>query len=108
MESVKTAALNRRRKRLSWAETEYFSIYSLISIRTILFSSSNSDAANQIQIAQREGDYEKAAELSYGKMPSLKQQLEIEEEKVRHQELSLVHESVSVHPVLSAWNPVPF
>ena len=37
------------------------------------------ETGNQIQIAQREGDYEKAAELSYGKLPSLKQQLEIEE-----------------------------
>ncbi len=33
---------------------------------------------NQIQIAQREGNLEKAAELSYGKLPELKKQLELE------------------------------
>ena len=32
---------------------------------------------SRIQIAQREGDYEKAAELSYGKLPELKKQLEM-------------------------------
>ena len=50
---------------------------------------------NQIQIAQREGNLEKAAELSYGKLPAMKQQLEIEEEAVRKKEMALVHESVS-------------
>ncbi|MCM1261400.1 MAG: ATP-dependent chaperone ClpB [Butyrivibrio sp.] len=65
---------------------------------------------NQIQIAQRESDYEKAAELSYGKLPSLKQQLEIEEEKVSHKELSLVHESVSedeIAKIISRWTGIP-
>ena len=50
---------------------------------------------NQIQIAQREGNLEKAAELSYGKLPELKKQLEQEEEKTNARELSLVHENVS-------------
>ena len=38
---------------------------------------------HQIQIAGREGDYEKAAELTYGKLPALKKELEVEEEKAR-------------------------
>ena len=65
---------------------------------------------SQIQIAQREGDYEKAAELSYGKLPELKKQLEIEEEKVRSKELSLVHESVSeeeIGKIVSRWTGIP-
>lgn len=54
------------------------------------------DAINgQIQIAQREGDLEKAAELSYGKLPALKKQLETEEERAKSSEMTLVHESVS-------------
>ncbi|MBO5291616.1 MAG: ATP-dependent chaperone ClpB [Lachnospiraceae bacterium] len=65
---------------------------------------------SQIQIAQREGDLEKAAELSYGKLPALKQQLEIEEEKVKASDLSLVHESVSeeeIARIISRWTGIP-
>ena len=65
---------------------------------------------SQIQIAQREGDYEKAAELSYGKLPQLKKQLEIEEEKVKNAEFSLVHESVSeeeIGKIVSRWTGIP-
>ena len=65
---------------------------------------------NQIQIAQREGDYEKAAELSYGRLPALKQQLEIEEEQVKSKALSLVHESVSdeeISRIISRWTGIP-
>lgn len=69
------------------------------------------DAMNsQIQIAQREGDYEKAAELSYGKLPALRQQLEIEEQKVKDSDLSLVHESVSdeeIAKIISRWTGIP-
>lgn len=65
---------------------------------------------SQIQIAQREGDYEKAAELSYGKLPALKNQLTIEEEKVKKSDLSLVHESVSeeeIAKIISRWTGIP-
>ena len=65
---------------------------------------------SQIQIAQREGDYEKAAELSYGKLPALKSQLEAEEEKVKKSDLSLVHECVSeeeIAKIISRWTGIP-
>ena len=65
---------------------------------------------SQIQIAQREGDYEKAAELSYGKLPELKKQLEIEEEKIKDAQFSLVHESVSeeeIGKIVSRWTGIP-
>ena len=65
---------------------------------------------SQIQIAQRDGDYEKAAELSYGKLPSLKKQLEIEEENVKKNDLTLVHESVSeeeIAKIISRWTGIP-
>lgn len=64
----------------------------------------------QIQIAQREGNLEKAAELSYGRLPSLKKQLESEEEQVKSSELSLVHESVSeeeIARIVSRWTGIP-
>ncbi|MBO4987601.1 MAG: ATP-dependent chaperone ClpB [Lachnospiraceae bacterium] len=63
-----------------------------------------------IQIAQREGDYEKAAELSYGKLPALKKQLEIEEGKVGEKDFSLVHENVSeeeIAKIISRWTGIP-
>ena len=69
------------------------------------------DAVNsQIEIAQREGNLEKAAELSYGKLPNLKKQLEAEEEKVKNEDLSLVHESVSedeIARIISRWTGIP-
>lgn len=64
----------------------------------------------QIEIAQREGDYEKAAELSYSKLPALKKQLEVEEEQIRNKDLSLVHESVSeeeIARIISRWTGIP-
>lgn len=68
------------------------------------------DMNNQIQIAQREGNLEKAAELSYGKLPELKRQLESEEETVNAREMSLVHESVSddeIAKIISRWTGIP-
>ena len=65
---------------------------------------------HQIQIAQREGDYEKAAELSYGRLPSLKQQLKNEEEKIRNSHFTLLHESVSeeeIGKIVSRWTGIP-
>ena len=65
---------------------------------------------SEIQIAQREGNLEKAAELSYGKLPALKKQLEIEENKVKNEDLSLVHESVSdeeIAKIISRWTGIP-
>lgn len=65
---------------------------------------------SEIQIAQREGNLEKAAELSYGKLPNLKKQLEQEEEAVKNKDLSLVHESVSdeeIARIVSRWTGIP-
>lgn len=65
---------------------------------------------NQIQIAQREGNLEEAAELSYGKLPSLKQQLEIEEERIKQTQMSLAHESVTddeIAKIVSRWTGIP-
>ena len=65
---------------------------------------------NQIEIAQREGDYEKLSELSYSTLPSLKKQLATEEEQVKNKDLSLVHESVSeeeIAKIISRWTGIP-
>lgn len=68
------------------------------------------DLNNQIQIAQREGNLEKAAELSYGRLPELKRQLEREEENANSREMTLVHESVSddeIAKIISRWTGIP-
>ena len=69
------------------------------------------DSVNsEIQIAQREGNLEKAAELSYGKLPGLKKQLEQEEAAVSDRDLSLVHERVSdeeIARIISRWTGIP-
>ena len=69
------------------------------------------DSVNsEIQIAQREGNLEKAAELSYGRLPALKKQLEQAEEKVGSDDLSLVHEKVSdeeIARIVSRWTGIP-
>ena len=65
---------------------------------------------NQIQIAQREGNLEKAAELSYGTLPGLKKQLELEEKRVNESQMSLVHERVSeeeIAKIISRWTGIP-
>ena len=93
------------KNRMAQWENEKASVEKLSKIREEI-----DEVNNQIQIAQRDGDYEKAAELSYGRLPALKQQLEIEEEKVSAEELSLVHQSVSdeeIAKIISRWTGIP-
>lgn len=64
----------------------------------------------EIQIAQRNYDLNKAAELQYGKLPQLQKQLEEEEEKVKKEDRSLVHESVTdeeIAKIISRWTGIP-
>ena len=64
----------------------------------------------QIQEAQQQYDLNKAAELQYGRLPALQKQLAEEEEKVRNQDLSLVHESVTdeeIARIVSKWTNIP-
>mgnify|MGYP003291759390 FL=1 len=64
----------------------------------------------EIALAQRKYDLEKAAELQYGRLPQLQKQLEIEEEKIKNQEMTLVHESVTdeeIAKIISRWTGIP-
>ena len=51
------------------------------------------DVNKQIQKAKQNYDLEKAAQLQYGELPKLQQQLEIEEKSVKESDRSLVHEA---------------
>ena len=65
---------------------------------------------NEIQIASRDGNLEKAAELSYGRLPALKKELEIEEAKVKATDRSLLHENVNeeeIAKIISRWTGIP-
>ena len=86
-------------------ENEKKSVESVSKIREEI-----EDINNQIQIAQREYNLEKVAELQYGKLPELTRRLEIEEEKIKNKDLSLVHESVSdeeIAKIISRWTGIP-
>ena len=68
------------------------------------------DIHKQIEKAQREYNLEKAAELQYGELPKLEQQLAIEEKKVREKDMSLVHECVDddeIARIVSRWTGIP-
>ena len=49
----------------------------------------------EIAQAQQQYDLNKAAELQYGKLPQIQKQLEAEEERLKMEDLSLMHENVS-------------
>ncbi len=65
---------------------------------------------NEIQIASQKYDLEKVAQLQYGTLPTLTKQLEIEENKVKEKDLSLVRESVTdeeIAKIISRWTGIP-
>ena len=91
--------------RVAQWENEKASVENLSKIREQI-----DEINSQIQIAQREGDLEKAAELSYGTLPELKKQLATEEERNAKQEFSLVRERVSedeISRIVSRWTGIP-
>lgn len=64
----------------------------------------------EIQKAQHSYDLEKAAELQYGRLPQLEKQLAEEESKIKDEDLSLVHESVTdeeIAKIISRWTGIP-
>jgi len=106
--SVCTAVRNfrgkRQNKKAQW-DNEKKSVEKVQKLREDLES-----LKNEIQQAEQSYDLNKAAELKYGKLPQLQQQLEIEEEKVKGEDLSLVHESVSeeeIAKIISRWTGIP-
>jgi ATP-dependent Clp protease ATP-binding subunit ClpB len=68
------------------------------------------DMNKQIELAQRNYDLNRAAELQYGELPRLQKQLEIEEERVHQRDMTLVHESVTeeeISRIISRWTGIP-
>ncbi len=93
-----------KEKKAQW-DNEKKSVERLSSLREEI-----EEVNRQIQIASQEGNLEKAAELSYGKLPGLKQTLLSEEERVKNSDRSLVHENVSdeeIARIISRWTGIP-
>lgn len=91
-------------KKAQW-ENEKSSVDRLSSLREEI-EQVNRDIAQ----AQQQYDLNKAAELQYGRLPQLQKELEAEEEKVKNQDLSLVHESVTedeIARIISRWTGIP-
>ena len=68
------------------------------------------DVNKQIQKAKQNYDLEKAAQLQYGELPKLQQQLEIEEKSVKESDRSQVHEAVTddeIARIISRWTGIP-
>ena len=91
-------------KKAQW-ENEKASVDRLSSLREEI------EAVNrEIQDAQQKYDLNKAAELQYGKLPQLQKELAAEEERVKNEDLSLVHESVTedeIARIVSKWTGIP-
>ena len=91
-------------RKAQW-ENEKASVDRLSSLREEI------EAVNRdIQDAKQRYDLNKAAELQYGRLPQLQKELEAEEERVKNEDLSLVHESVTedeIAKIVSRWTGVP-
>ena len=91
-------------KKAQW-DNEKRSVENLSSLREQI-----EDLNKQIEQAKQKYDLNLAAELQYGKLPQLRQQLAMEEAAVRDQDLSLVHEQVTeeeISRIISRWTGIP-
>ena len=91
-------------KKASW-ENEKNSVEKLQKLREQI-----EGVRAEIEIAQRNGDLEKVAQLSYGTLPELQKTLEQEEAKANERNLTLVHERVNdeeIAKIISRWTGIP-
>lgn len=68
------------------------------------------EVKDEIQIAQRRYDLNKAAELQYGKLPQLTKELEELEESMTDQDRRLIRETVTdeeIAKIISKWTGIP-
>ena len=91
-------------KKAQW-ENEKASVDKLSALREEI-----EQVGRDIAQAQQQYDLNRAAELQYGKLPQLQKDLAAAEEQVKHQDLSLVRESVSeeeIARIISRWTGIP-
>ncbi len=64
----------------------------------------------EISIAERNGDFEKIAELTYGKLPEIEKELEAVKQDNENRNLELVHKAVEedeISRIVSRWTGIP-
>lgn len=64
----------------------------------------------ELEIAESEGDFNKAGQIKYGSLPTLEEELRIEEQKVMDKDMSMVRESVTeeeIAKIVSRWTGIP-
>lgn len=91
-------------QKLQW-EIEKSSVEHLSALREEI-----ENLNREIQDAHQKYDLNRAAELQYGKLPQLQKELSEEEERVKSQDLSLVHENVTedeIAKIVSKWTGIP-
>ncbi|MCR4656931.1 MAG: ATP-dependent chaperone ClpB [Lachnospiraceae bacterium] len=96
---------DKKNARMAQWENEKKSIEKLSSLREQI-----EQVGNEIEIATRNQDLSRVGELQYGVLPKLKTELSEEEEKVREEGLTLVHENVSdeeIAKIISRWTGIP-
>ena len=68
------------------------------------------DLNNQMEIAERNYDLNRVAEIRYGELPAAQKELEAEEAKVDERDLTLVSQSVTddeIAKIVSRWTGIP-
>ena len=96
---------DKKNARMAQWENEKKSIERLSGLREQIEATNN-----EIEIATRNQDLSRVGELQYGVLPKLKAELETEEEKVKGEGLTLVHENVSdeeIAKIISRWTGIP-
>ncbi len=93
-----------KNQKAKW-ENEKNSLESVSQLREEL-----ENVKHQIEIATSAGDYAKASELQYGRLPQLETQIRQAEENIKSKDLSLVHEKVTedeIAEIVSRWTGIP-
>ncbi len=96
---------DRKNTKMAQWENEKRSIEKLSGLREQIEATNN-----EIEIATRKQDLSKVGELQYGVLPKLRAELETEEERIKSEGLTLVHENVSdeeIAKIISRWTGIP-
>ncbi len=96
---------DRKNTRMAQWENEKRSIEKLSGLREQIEATNN-----EIEIATRNQDLSRVGELQYGILPRLRAELAAEEERIKTEGLTLVHENVSdeeIAKIISRWTGIP-
>ena len=91
-------------RQIQW-ENEKNSVERLSALREKIES-----LENEIEIAQRNSDYDTAGKIMYGDLPQARAELAQEENKISEKELELVHQNVTdeeIAKIVSRWTGIP-